>query len=260
MVGPEAFHKFQTMHFTLNIADSLVSLANYTAIAGIFGLAFDKKILNKKFWSFFLPILILSNFLYFTFFPFLHQIPGDKQINTMLLGLIMGVTSFLLNIGIYLPLAFYAFKRNKLWTNNETEQYSLWKLVFFWVLFYQCIPAYLFYLLPSFSSLYIYEKVDYLLAIFLIIGLYGFALKKKFFNSIFWKFFSISYFVWLIVFFVLPHSNLINILIRQYYNIWNLISVVLHIIPPIAALYLYGFKSNEIWSQNQATGLQGNLS
>jgi len=226
----------------LNTFDFIFIMLGIVALAGIFGFAFDKKILNKRFWTIFLPVLIIFNFFYYLFVSIIlpEIFPIDKGIKMSILSLF--------NIFYYLPLAFYILRRDKIWNGQEYSNYSLWKLLFFILVFYVYTPNFLL-IFTSPAELNWYEKLDIIWGLLLLIGVYGFAWKKPLFQDILWKSFCIVYAVWYIVFWFLPHSQPYRIMLDFVNNPILIIIGVLLSLLYFSALYLYAFKSKDVWEQ-----------
>jgi hypothetical protein len=117
----------------------------------------------------------------------------------------------------------------------------VWK-IYFWVLTVLLVVLYVLTL--SSSDVAVYYYLDVPVSVLGLVGLYGYAFKKRLVHANFWKVWFIIVVLWDIFFnLVLPARALIEM-----QDIIVLVICGAIIIPEYVALYLYGFRSRALWS------------
>ena len=112
----------------------------------------------------------------------------------------------------------------------------LWKIYFFFIAIVS-LPLYLISVVfgPSFEA-----GIDLGFFIALMVGFFGFAWRKRILNNSFWKIFFPLCAIWNLGY--------------SYYTLDGLYPLVIIAIyiPTLIPLYLYAFKSDEIWNKSSA--------
>ena len=125
---------------------------------------------------------------------------------------------------------------------------NLWKIYFFISLITLLVSPFYYVLEPS--TFKIKDAIDYIVWSIGLLGLFGFAYQRRTINVLFWK-------VWFFILVVWDTSFTINSFFEEPVKfdglsifIAAMIFIVL-ILPQYFAIYLFGFKSAQIWNRNQ---------
>jgi len=125
---------------------------------------------------------------------------------------------------------------------------NLWKIYFFISLITLLVSPFYYVLEPS--TFKIKDAIDYIVWSIGLLGLFGFAYQRRIINVLFWK-------VWFFILVVWDTSFTINSFFEEPVKfdglsifIAAMIFIVL-ILPQYFAIYLFGFKSAQIWNRNQ---------
>ena len=123
----------------------------------------------------------------------------------------------------------------------------LWK-IYFWFLLLPAIPTFLW---VGFSRLW--EVIDLIVVTISTVGLFGFCWRKKIITRLFWKFYFLVPLIWQFIYqFIIPlHPKAQGITNAPAQVVGNTIGLAL-LGPLFYALYLYGFKRNELWDTSES--------
>jgi len=113
-----------------------------------------------------------------------------------------------------------------------------WKIYFILIF----MLSFLSILDQNISEIKIYEFIDILISLVGIIGLFGFVFSHPILFQTFWKLVFIIFLFWDIIISMLYFDEIFNesgFLLKIFFFIL--------IVPEYVALYLYGYKSKEIW-------------
>lgn len=244
------------LKFKVNLFDCLYTQVLYPiAIIGVFGFAYHKKLINKRFWQIFFPSFVTMSFIYNLTMFYLHRnvfnfndFKGLEDGSIFLFISIGFAIASLFNISLYLPLGFYAFKRNKFWQDTEIKNYSLWKILFF-ISFMNFFSE--LFILPAFKyPFFLNEKIDLFVSVISLIGIYGLAWEKKLLSKLFWQVFTVFSVIWTLSLFVLPHSEVLLTIIHNNISIAGVLSVLIAYLPITLGLLAYSFTSDKIWESS----------
>ncbi len=139
------------------------------------------------------------------------------------------------------------------------EPYQLAYKIYFWVLTVSALPLYFF--IPENELSKINILIDFFASIISLIGLFGYVYKKPIFRSVIWKVWFIICIGWQLYYFTLtdiPDNSEIPIVGKIIF----MIIFIAFMFPFYLALYLYGYKSDQLWesAQNDITsGSSGRL-
>lgn len=111
----------------------------------------------------------------------------------------------------------------------------------------------------------IFKDLDFLFTIVMLMGLFGYAFKKRFLAQSFWKIWIFVIVVWdfLYGFYIINYDmkNDPEIIELMSHNLLAVIAVIIaliiiaFILPSYIAVYLYGFRSNDIWDRDRGSDL-----
>lgn len=115
-----------------------------------------------------------------------------------------------------------------------------WKIYFFLIL----VLTILTYLWQGFDR--IWEVLDLILFVVAMVGLFGFAWKKKFLSSLFWKIYFVIQLIWNIYYYYfLPMSEKTSSVLIGVPQFLSATFSLIFFIPLFIALYLYGFSEKQ---------------
>ena len=116
--------------------------------------------------------------------------------------------------------------------------------------------AYLSFRIAGIPYFSIPNWIDLFVTSFSLVGLYGYLYKKTVIANLFWRIFLIAlvvYFFWSIFVEIKVHDKLMAITpkIKLGLEDWIVFSIdIMIFLPAYICIYLYGFRSEHIWSEH----------
>lgn len=122
----------------------------------------------------------------------------------------------------------------------------------FWKIYFWILSALIFFgaLSTIDSSTSPFEYFDLIFCTIGLVSLFGYSYKKRILNISFWKFFAPVFLFWEIFFLIYENFIIGGSENIEHSFIFFMISLLITI-PGYVAVFLYGYRSKEIWLLNR---------